>query len=125
MMAKMKAQAGSGRTAAKLKERQTRKKEQTARPATLQAMVWYKKEHYNELLGLFDDADQLPLAYEDWLARAEGKKAEVEGAGDQVIKVFIDPLTFPEWCAERGLRKDADARSQLAIEVAQAQSFSL
>ena len=121
----MKTKAGSGRTVARLKEKQARKQEQSARPPVLQAMVWYKKEHYNELLGLFDDADLLPLTYEDWLTRAEEKKAEVEGAGDQVIKVYIDPLTFPEWCAERGLRKDADARSQLAIEVAQAQSFSL
>lgn len=121
----MKAQSGSGRTVARLKEKQARKKEQAGGPATLQAMVWYKEEHYNELLGLFDDADLLPLAYEDWLTRAEEKKAEVEAAGDQVIKVFIDPLTFPSWCEERGLLKDADARSQLAIEVAQAQSFSL
>ena len=124
-MAKMKSLAGSGKTVAKLKEKQARKQEWAAGPATLQAMVWYKEEHYSELLRLFDDADLLPLTYEDWLTRAEEKKAEVEGAGDQVIKVFIDPLTFPSWCAERGLLKDADARSQLAIEVAQAQSFSL
>ncbi len=42
-----------------------------------------------------------------------------------IVKMFIDPLTFPSWCEERGLLKDADARSQLAIEVAQAQSFHL
>ena len=121
----VKMQAGSGRTVARLKEKQARKQERAARQPMLQAMVWYKEEHYNELLGLFDDADLLPLTYEDWLTRAEEKKEEVEEAGDQVIKVFIDPLTFPSWCKERGLLKDADARSQLAIEVAQAQSFRL
>ena len=121
----VKMQAGSGRTVARLKEKQARKQERAARQPMLQAMVWYKEEHYNELLGLFDDADLLPLTYEDWLTRAEEKKEEVEEAGDQVIKVFIDPLTFPSWCRERGLLKDADARSQLAIEVAQAQSFRL
>lgn len=91
----------------------------------LQAMVWYKEEHYVQLLSIFDDADLLPPLYTDWLNRAEKKKAEVEAAGNQVIKVFIDPQTFPEWCTEKNIKMDADARSQLALEVAQAQSFAM
>lgn len=124
LMAKKKILTGSGKTVAKLKERQAQKP-QPARQATLQAMVWYKEEHYEQLLSIFDDAELLPLTYQDWLVRAEEKKAEVEAAGDQVIKVFIDPETFPEWCEKNELLKDANARSQLAIEVAQAQSFHL
>jgi hypothetical protein len=92
---------------------------------SLQAMVWYKEEHYPELLKLFDDADLLPPKYQDWLTRAEEKKAEVEAAGDQVMKVFIDPQTFLEWCDKKNLPKDASARTELALEVAQARSFSL
>ena len=124
-MVKKKASAGSGKTVARLKEKQAHKQEQPARQPMIQAMVWYKEEHYRELLALFDDAELLPLTYQDWLTRAEEKKAEIEAEGDQVIKVFIDPETFPKWCEEKNLPKDADARSQLAIEVAQAQSFSL
>jgi len=123
-MVKKKTQTGSGRTIAKLKEKALNKKEPTRAPM-LQALVWYKEEHYAELLTLFDDAHLLPLTYQHWLARAEEKKAEVEAGGDQVIKVFIDPETFPEWCAKRELPKDANSRSQLAIEVAQARSFAL
>jgi hypothetical protein len=124
-MVKKKGRAGSGRTVAKLKEKQAQKQEQPARQPMIQAMVWYKEEHYKELLALFDDAELLPLTYQDWIVRAEEKKAEIETVGDQVIKVFIDPETFPKWCEERNLPKDANARSQLAIEVAQTQSFSL
>jgi hypothetical protein len=91
----------------------------------IRAMVWYKEEHFEQLLAIFDDAHLLPPTYKEWLGRAEAKKNEVQAVGDQVIKVFIDPVTFPEWCAEKNLKKDANARSQLAIEVAQAQSFSL
>lgn len=91
----------------------------------IQAMVWYKKEHYQELLEIFDDAELLPPTYQEWLPRAEEMKAQAEAQGDQVIKVFIDPATFPEWCEKRNQPKDANSRSQLAIEVAQAQSFSL
>lgn len=124
-MTKKKALAGSGKTVAKMKEKQAGKEEQANQPPILQAMVWYKEAHYQELLSLFDDAELLPPTYADWLVRAEGKKAEVEAAGDQVIKVFIDPETFPEWCEKKHLFKDANARAELALEVAQARSFSL
>lgn len=131
-MVKKKSLAGSGRTVARLKEKKAAKEESAKEPAnqpayepTLQAMVWYKEEHYEQLLTIFDDAELLPPTYQAWLARAEEKKAEVEAAGDQVLKVFIDPETFPEWCAQKGLPKDAEARTQLALEVAQARSFSL
>lgn len=129
-MTKKKAFVGSGKTAAKLKEKQQTNKDlqpsgQPAQEAMLQAMVWYKEEHYAELLGLFDDAELLPRTYADWLVRAEKKKAEVEAAGDQVMKVYIDPETFPEWCSKKNMPKDANSRAELALEVAQARSFSL
>jgi len=100
-------------------------KNPTPKQPMLRAMVWYKEEHFEQLLAIFDDAHLIPPTYKEWLVRAETKKDEVTATGDRVIKVFIDPVTFPEWCAEKNLKKDANARSQLAIEVAQAQSFSL
>lgn len=126
-MTKKNALAGSAKTAARIKEKQQR----PAAPAgpthqpSLQAMVWYKEEHYPALLAIFEDRHLLPPSFSDWLARAEEKKAEVEASGDQVIKVFIDPETFPEWCEKKNLAKDANARAELALEVAQARSFSL
>jgi hypothetical protein len=123
-MVKKKTQTGSGKTIAKLKEKAA-KRQEPARQPMIQALVWYKEEDYPELLAMFDDTELLPLTYQHWLARAEEKKAEVEADGDQVIKVFIDPKTFPEWCEKKNLAKDANARSQLALEVAQAGSFSL
>lgn len=123
-MSKKKALAGSGKTAARIKEKQA-SKEQPIHQPMLQAMVWYKEEHYSRLLDLFDDAELLPKTYADWLVRAEEKKAEVEAAGDQVMKVFIDPETFPEWCAEKNMPKDANSRAELALEVARERSFSL
>jgi hypothetical protein len=123
-MTKKKTLAGSAKTAAKIKEKQQRPEIQPHQP-TLQAMVWYQEEHYAALLAIFDDSHLLPPHFSDWLVRVEGKKAEVEARGDQVIKVYIDPATFPEWCEKKGLAKDANARAELALEVAQAHSFSL
>lgn len=123
-MVKKTNQTGSGKTIAKLKDKAV-KKQQPARQPMIQALVWYKEEHYAQLLGMFDDAALLPPTYAHWLSRAEEKKAEIEAAGDQVIKVFIDPETFPEWCEKKQLPMDANSRSTLAIEVAQARSFTL
>ena len=126
-MAKKKAFAGSGKTAAKIQEKRQKPAEQPSQPhqPMIRAMVWYREEHYETLLGIFDDAELLPKTFQQWQERAEEKKQEVEAAGDQVIKVYIDPETFPQWCSDKGLPMDANSRSQLAIEVAQANSFSL
>ena len=91
----------------------------------VKAMVWYKEEHWEQLRTLFTDADKLPVSYEDWHIRASEMQKKMEDEGNAVIKVFIDPETFPQWCDSKGLAMDSEARSQLAIEVAQAQSFSL
>jgi hypothetical protein len=123
-MAKKKTPTGSGKTVAKMKKKTVAKQETTGQPM-IQALVWYKEEHYPQLLALFDDAELLPPTYRQWLIRAEEKKAEIEAGGDQVIKVFIDPETFPEWCRQKNLPMDANSRSTLAIEVAQARSFIL
>lgn len=91
---------------------------------SLQAMVYYKEEDWDTLMNLFTDAEKLPKTYHDWYQRAEKIKGEIEKSGDVVFKVFIDPQTFPKWCAEKGLPMDSEARSQLAIEVAQTHSFN-
>ncbi|SHO48543.1 hypothetical protein [Desulfopila aestuarii] len=97
----------------------------TTHQPSVQALVWYKEEHWLTLKEMFVDGDMLPASFDDWLTRAEKMKKDAEAAGDAVIKVFIDPETFPGWCESKGLPMDSEARSQLAIEVAQAQSFSV
>ena len=96
-----------------------------AHQPSVQAMVWYKKEDWQTLKDMFADGDMLPETYERWLERAEEMREQVQAQGDAVIKVYIDPQTFPEWCEKKGMEMNGEARSQLAIEVAQAQSFSL
>jgi len=92
---------------------------------TIQAMVWYKEEDWDSLLELFTDSDLLPASHKDWLIRAEELKKKIEGSGDIVVKVFIDPQTFPAWCKEKGTPMDASARTELAIEVTTRQNLSI
>lgn len=77
---------------------------QPAQQPSVQAMVWYKEEHWDTLKKLFVDGDRLPPSYAEWHARAEKMKAQAQASGDAVIKVFIDPETFPEWCEKKGSR---------------------
>ena len=90
---------------------------------SIQAMVWYREEDWDTLMKLFTDSHLLPKTYSDWLPRAEEMLKKVEGSGDVVMKVFIDPVTFPAWCKEKGKEMDMHARTELAIEVATQQSF--
>jgi len=90
----------------------------------IQAMVWYKEEDWDTLMELFPDSHRLPPSYEDWKGRADEMKIKAEESGDVVIKVFIDPETFPAWCKEQGKEMNSESRAELAIRVAQQQSFS-
>ncbi len=122
---------GKQNAIAKLKEKRLtkggnrNKQLEASQQPSLQVMVWYKEEDYSALLEIFDDSHRVPQNFADWHRRAEAMKEQVEAAGDQVMKVYIEPKTFQKWCEKKGIAKDAEARSRLAIEVAQSRSFSL
>jgi len=125
-MAKKKNTAGAGKTAARIQQkREMRAASQPAAEPAIQVMVWYKEEDYDTLRAMFVDGEQLPPTYTEWLRRAEEKKTQGEAEGDRVVKVFIDPETFPQWCEIKQMPMDANSRSQLAIEIVQARSLQL
>ena len=95
----------------------------TSQPPAIQAMVWYKEEDWDTLMELFTDSHLLPENYSEWLNKAEEMVKKVENSGDIVMKVFIDPETFPLWCKTKGKEMDMHARTELALEVATQQSF--
>ncbi len=91
----------------------------------IQAMVWYKQEDWDTLLTIFSDAHLLPKTYEEWLTKAEEMEKKIESQGDKVVKVYIDPATFPDWCKKNNRKTDAEARTDLAIEVVNMQALRL
>jgi len=72
---------------------------------------WYKKEHYPRILAIFTDGHNLPDTFDDWLKKAQDIADRIESRGSTVIKVDIDPETFPAWCMSRGLNIDSNARN--------------
>jgi hypothetical protein len=80
------------------------------------AIAWYRREDYEQIVGLMEDGDQFPPTYSDWLRHADQVVVVEESLGSQVIRVPIDPKSFSSWCATAKCRRDAEARTyQLAI----------
>jgi hypothetical protein len=63
---------------------------------------WIKEEDYPALLQLFDDGDKMPPSWKEWLKMAEEMEQGLKAYGHVVLRVFIDPATFPDWCAAHG-----------------------
>lgn len=81
-------------------------------------IAWYRREHYARLRKLFKDGHNLPATFDQWLKAAKRAKDTRERGGLLVVKAYIDPDTFPAWCAARGLDIDAHARTEFANLVA-------
>ena len=73
-------------------------------------VAWYKRENFAPLLALFEDRSTIRLSYKQWLAAAEARVEQHQREGRKVIKIDIDPVEFPFWCATEGLVPNAQAR---------------
>ena len=82
-------------------------------------MVWYKPEHYSAIIRIMADGNQLPRTFHEWRMKAETGEKKRRRLGEIVVRAFIDPETFPDWCLARGLNVDAKARVTFANEIAE------
>ena len=79
-------------------------------------MAWYKPEHYDEMMRLSDEGETTTPTYQQGLDVAQDVFNRLKREGHTVEKVYIEPDTFPSWCAERGLKIDSQARARFADE---------
>ena len=71
---------------------------------------WIKEEDYPALLQLFDDGDKMPPSWKEWLKMAEEMEQGLKAYGHIVLRVYIDPATFPDWCAVHGTSPGSTGR---------------
>jgi hypothetical protein len=71
---------------------------------------WIKEEDYPALLQLFDDDDKMPPSWKEWLKVAEEMEQGLKAYGHVVLRVYIDPATFPDWCAAHGTNPNSAGR---------------
>jgi hypothetical protein len=72
------------------------------KPPPAVGAYWIKEEDYPALLQLFDDGDKMPPSWKEWLKMAEEMEQGLKAYGHVVLRVYIDPATFPDWCAAHG-----------------------
>ena len=89
----------SDRTASARRTRMTNS-EDNLPPAV--GAYWIKEEDYPALRQLFDDGDKMPPSWKEWLKMAEEMEQGLKAYGHVVLRVYIDPATFPDWCAAHG-----------------------
>ena len=69
------------------------------KPPPAVGAYWIKEEDYPTLLKIFDDGDKMPPSWKEWLKMAEEMEHGLKAYGHVVRRVYIDPTTFPDWCA--------------------------
>jgi hypothetical protein len=69
------------------------------KPPPAVGAFWIKEKDYPALLQLFDDGDKMPPGWKEWLKMAEEMEQGLKAYGHAVLRVYIDPITFPDWCA--------------------------
>jgi len=87
-------------------------------PVQIIGMVWYEREHYDAIRRVMADREKLPATFHEWLMKAETNEKNFRREGKIVVRAFINPETFPDWCRSRGLNIDAKARNLFAAEAA-------
>jgi hypothetical protein len=80
--------------------------------------VWYHREEYLALKAMFTDGKTLPDTFDDWRKIVRHSIDTLRNDPVQIVKAYINPKTFPEWCRARGMRMNAKARTEYAAEYA-------
>jgi hypothetical protein len=73
---------------------------------------WIKEGDYPALLKIFPDGHRMPRTWAEWLKMAEEMESGLKAYGHVVMRVHIDPNTFPDWCAAHGTSPGSDGRKK-------------
>src|SRR5450759_2813769 len=72
------------------------------KPLPAVGAYWIEEADYPALLKIFADGDTMPRAWKEWLKMAEEMEKGLKAYGHPMMRVRIDPATFPAWCAAHG-----------------------
>jgi hypothetical protein len=69
------------------------------KPLPAVGVFWIDEPDFPALLKIFDDGDTMPRTWGEWRKMAEEMERGLKAYGHPVMRVRIDPVTFPIWCA--------------------------
>jgi len=79
-------------------------------------VYWINEGDYPELLKIFPDGNRMPRTWAEWLKIAEEMESGLKAYGHVVMRVHIDPNTFPDWCAAHGTTPGSEGRKRFVAE---------
>jgi hypothetical protein len=80
------------------------------KPLPVVGAYWIDEADYPAVLKLFDDGNKMPRSWAEWHKIAEEMEKGLKAYGHVVMRVRIDPSTFPDWCAAHGTTPGRSAR---------------
>ena len=86
------------------------------KPLRAVGAFWIEEADYPAALRVFDDGDSLPRNWSEWLKMAEELEKGLKAYGHPVMRVRIDPATFPGWCAAHGTTPGRQGRRMFVAE---------
>ena len=81
------------------------------RPPPAVGAYWINEGDYPALLNIFADSNRMPRTWKEWLKIAEEMERGLKAYGHVVMRVYIDPNTFPDWCAAHGANTGREGRT--------------
>ncbi len=82
------------------------------RPPPAVGVYWIDEADYPAVLGMFEDGSKMPPTWTEWRKIAEEMERGLKAYGHPVMRVRIDPNTFPDWCAAHGTGPNAQGRKR-------------
>lgn len=69
------------------------------KPLPAVGAYWIEEADYPAVLQISDDGNTMSRTWKEWLKIAEEMEKGLKAYGHPVLRVRIDPTTFPAWCA--------------------------
>lgn len=79
-------------------------------------VYWIEEEDYASVLTILEDGNTLPHTWREWLKMAEEMERGLKAYGHPVMRVRIDPRTFPIWCAAHGTSTGRAGRKRFVAD---------
>jgi hypothetical protein len=79
--------------------------------------MWYRREDYDRILAIMDDAKEFPSSFEEWEETARRQLADIRNRGAVIEQVFIEPERFVAFCERKGLSKNGTARAEYTASI--------
>jgi len=83
------------------------------KPLPAVGAYWIEETDYTALLRISDDGNTMPRTWREWLKMAEEMEKGLKAYGHPVLRVRINPATFPAWCAAHGTTPGRQGRKLL------------